>query len=104
MLVHGVDSPLAYLREAAPYTAEGRVADIRCPALICNADDDDIGATGSALYGALKQPKRYHKFLAAEGAGAHCESGGRAVFNRVAFDWLDEVLGRPRSTENGGPR
>jgi len=55
--------------------------------------------TGPAPYAGLNQPKRYHKFLGAEGAGAHCESGGGAIFNRVAFDWLDEVLGRTESEQ-----
>ena len=37
-------------------------------------------------------PKSFQRFSAAEGAGAHCESGARAQFNQRIFDWLDDVL------------
>ena len=45
------------------------------------------------LSDALICEKEFATFTPAEGAGAHCESGARAVFNRRSLDWLDGVLG-----------
>jgi pimeloyl-ACP methyl ester carboxylesterase len=90
--VHGVDSPLAYMRLAADYSVIDRAAEIRCPTLIGRAENDDIGVTARQLYDALTCKKAFITFAANEGAGAHCEAGARAVFNARAFDWLDSVL------------
>jgi pimeloyl-ACP methyl ester carboxylesterase len=92
--VHGVERPLDYLRLAAQYTLAGRAELIQCPALISSAENDQIGATARMLYDALAGPKTFQRYTAAEGAGAHCESGARALFNQRAFDWLDSVLSR----------
>ena len=51
--VHGVESPLAYLRLTPDYTLEHRVEQIRCPTLICSAENDEIGVTARKLYDAL---------------------------------------------------
>lgn len=90
--VHGVEGPLDYLRLAAEYTLAGRAELIRCPALISSAENDQIGATAQMLYNALAGPKTFQRYTDAEGAGAHCESGARTLFNQRAFDWLDGVL------------
>jgi pimeloyl-ACP methyl ester carboxylesterase len=92
LYVHGVATPLEYLRLTAQYTSVDRIGNIRCPTFVANAENDEIGATGPALFAALTAPKTYRRFLAAEGAGAHCESGARTLFNQVAFDWLDGIL------------
>ena len=94
--VHGVKSPLAYLRATTDYTLEGCVERIRCPTLVCSAEDDDIGVTADRLYEALTCKKTRMVFSAKEGAGAHCEAGGRMLFNQRAFDWLDCVLTREK--------
>ncbi|MGD0189566.1 MAG: alpha/beta fold hydrolase [Rhizomicrobium sp.] len=90
--VHGVKSPLAYLRLTEGYTLEGRAERIRCPTLVCSAEDDDIGVTADRLYESLTCEKTRLVFTAKEGAGAHCEAGARMLFNQRAFDWLDGVL------------
>jgi pimeloyl-ACP methyl ester carboxylesterase len=92
LFVHGVADPLAYLRLTEHYTVEGRVAQIKCPALICSAENDEIGVTAPRLFDALTGKKTFIAFKADEGAGAHCESGARSLFNQRAFDWLDEVF------------
>ena len=91
---HGVKSALAYIRLTADYSSVGRAQDIRCPTLVCSAENDDIGVTAPALYDALTCTKTFMAFKASEGAGEHCESGARSLFNQRAFDWLDAVLGR----------
>ena len=92
-LVHGIDSPLAYVRLAASYSLIGREGSIACPTLICSAENDAIGATAPRLFEALRCAKTMMRFAAAEGAGEHCESGARMLFNQRSFDWLDQVLG-----------
>ena len=90
--VHGVTSPLAYMRLTRDYTLEGRAQQIRCPTLVCSAENDEIGVTAPKLHAALSCEKAFLRFTAAEGAGEHCEVGARAVFHQRAFEWLDAVL------------
>lgn len=73
------------------YTLRGRAERIACPTLVCSAENDEIGVTARRLFDALTCRKEFVAFTAAEGAGAHCESGARAVFNQRALDWLDRV-------------
>ena len=91
--VHGAKGPLDYLRMTEGYSVKGRIGGIRCPTLICSAEDDEIGATAWALYEALDCQKTFVAFKSDEGAGAHCEAGARALFNQRAFDWLDRQFG-----------
>jgi hypothetical protein len=92
--VHGVDSPLAYMRLTQDYSLEGRVEHIRCPTLVCAAESDEIGVTARKLHDALTCEKAFIAFTAKEGAGAHCEAGARSLFNQRAFDWLDAMLAK----------
>jgi alpha-beta hydrolase superfamily lysophospholipase len=92
MLVHGVDSPLAYLRAMAPYTLAEGVGQIACPTLVTQAENDVRASQSQDLYEALRCPKRLVAFSDAEGAGEHCESGAAALYDQRVFDWLDEVL------------
>lgn len=101
--VHGVERPIDYLRLTARYTLEGRVDRIRCPTLIASAENDAIGATAGKLFDLLRCPKAFQRFGAAEGAGAHCESGARALFNQRAFDWLDSVLAGEDASPSSRP-
>jgi len=91
---HGAQSPLAYVRLMQDYSLEGRADRIRCPALICRAENDHIGVTARMLHDALRCERAFTVFAARHGAGEHCEAGARSVFNQRAFDWLDAVLGR----------
>ena len=92
MLVHGVDSPLAYLRSLKEFSLVGHAEQIRCPTLVCYAEDDDISASAPQLFEALHCPKRLVRFSRAEGAGDHCESGARLLFHARAFGWLERHL------------
>jgi pimeloyl-ACP methyl ester carboxylesterase len=90
--VHGVKSPLDYLRLTQAYSLDGMAGRIRCPTLVCSAENDDIGVTADKLYEALTCEKARFRFLAKDGAGEHCEAGARTLFNERVFDWLDGVL------------
>jgi pimeloyl-ACP methyl ester carboxylesterase len=91
---HGVKDPFDYIRITQQFSLEGRVEKIRCPTLVCSAENDEIGVTARTLYDKLKCEKSFFVFADNEGAGEHCEVGARALFNQRAFDWLDSVLGR----------
>ncbi len=92
--VNGADDLGTWLKAIAPFTMEGRYENITCPTLVTYADRDPIGQGAPAFYEQLKCEKSLVKFSAAQGAGEHCEILNRSLFNRVAFDWLDSVLGR----------
>lgn len=93
MLVHGVDSPLAYLRAMEPYTLRDRAGQIRCPTLVTQAENDLRASQSQELYDALQCPKALVKFSDAEGAGEHCEAGASGLYDQRVLDWLDGVLG-----------
>jgi pimeloyl-ACP methyl ester carboxylesterase len=90
--VHGVKSPLDYVKLTRDYSLEGRAEQIRCPTLVCSAENDDIGVTARRLFAKLTCEKVFLAFTAKEGAGEHCEVGARSLFNQRAFDWLDAVM------------
>lgn len=108
MLTHGVPTPWDYFLDAARYEQADIIGDIRCPTLVCHAESDDIAAYSRPFFDALRCPKDYLRFTAAEGAGEHCVSGNRALFHERVFNWLDGRLypskapdtARRSSTEN----
>ncbi|HEX4432518.1 MAG TPA: alpha/beta fold hydrolase [Frankiaceae bacterium] len=91
-LVHGVASPLAYLDSLAPYSLADHASRIGCPSWICNAEDDDIGASAPELVAALTSPHEFVQFRTAEGAGDHCEQAARSLYHARSFGWLDQQL------------
>ncbi len=101
MLVHGVRTPQDYLKAAANYTLVGRIAEITCPTLICDAADDTISAFARQAYDMLQCPKSYERFTAEEGAGEHCEMGARSLFHQRTFDWLDALFATPTVETDG---
>jgi len=96
MLVHNVSTPFDYFKMTRDYSLEGLASKITCPSLICTAENDDIAAYAKVLFDALTCEKQFMTFTNAEGAGEHCEDGNRSLFHQRAFDWLDDVLERPR--------
>ena len=83
-----------YLAEAERYTVKGRAEAIRCPTLLTAAENDPLAEGAQTLFDALQCRKTLVRFRAAEGAGDHCEMMNRSAVNRLALDWLDEVLAR----------
>jgi dipeptidyl aminopeptidase/acylaminoacyl peptidase len=93
MWVFGQDNLAAALRDATPYTLEGYAPLIACPTLVLDGENDPGHAL--TLYEALRCPKTYNLFPAAEGGGDHCQEGVMSRLHQVIFDWLDTVLARP---------
>lgn len=73
--VHGVDDPLTYVRLTQDYTLDNCVERIRCPTLVCRAEEDEIGVTASKLFSALTCEKACFTFTAKEGAGTTAKPG-----------------------------
>jgi pimeloyl-ACP methyl ester carboxylesterase len=93
MLVHGAATPLAYIDSLREFDLAGHAGLIRCPTWVCNAEEDDIGASAPQLFAALQTAdKEFVRFRSADGAGDHCEQGARTLFHARAFGWLDGVL------------
>lgn len=90
--VHGISTLAEYLALSEDYTLEGRLEAIRCPTLATAAENDPLSRGVAAAFERLACPKQLIRFTAAEGAGAHCEMGNRALLNRRVFDWLDDVF------------
>jgi alpha-beta hydrolase superfamily lysophospholipase len=91
-LVHGANTPIAYLEALREYSLADRAQQITCPTFVCHAEGDDIGDSAPQLAAALRCPHQLVSFTAAEGAGDHCEAGARALYHSQSFAWLDHVL------------
>ena len=90
----GATSPRELLRKVLDYNLRDGIAEkIRCPTLVCDAEDDlYLGGQAGELFSHLTCKKTLLRFTKAEGAGAHCQMGaGRVAFARI-FDWLDETF------------
>jgi len=90
----GATSPREFLKKMLDYNLRDGVAEkIRCPTLVCDAEDDlYLEGQAEELFSHLTCKKTLLRFTKAEGAGAHCQMGaGRLAFARI-FDWLDETL------------
>jgi pimeloyl-ACP methyl ester carboxylesterase len=90
---HGCASITDFIRESHNYTVEPYVQAIRCPMLICSAEEEFFNpGQAEKLYAHLKDSADYMRFTRAEGAGQHCEVGASHLFFQRAFDWLDQIL------------
>lgn len=93
MAVHGASTAQEYVRMMLDYTNAAHAQSIRCPTLVCDNETDTISTEqGQRLYDALRCPKEFVRFTAAEGAEGHCEGMAAVVFYERAFDWLDSTL------------
>ena len=99
-LVHGVGSPMAYLRSLREYSLDGLAGKITCPTFVNNADADDIGASAPRLAAELTCDHEFVAFTSAEGAGDHCEAGARTLYHARLFAWLDPILHPHRSADS----
>ncbi len=81
-----------FLRLQPAYTIQERVKEIRCPTLVTEGEGD-FASQSRWLYELLSCEKRFHRFEESEGAGGHCCGLGASLWEIVAFDWIDQVLG-----------
>jgi pimeloyl-ACP methyl ester carboxylesterase len=93
MWVHGATTPREYFEMFQAYSLADVAKNIQCPTFVAEAENDRRRGGGKDLHNALQCPKEYVLFTASEGAGEHCEAGGREVFFQRMFDWLDPIIG-----------
>lgn len=95
--VFGVATGRELLDETAKYDLTEVAGRISCPALVCEAEDDQFFQGQPArLYDALTCPKTFLAFTSAEGAGEHCHEGALTLFHQRMFDWLDDTVRQGR--------
>ncbi len=94
MWVHGAATPWEYFKMFQTYSLADVAQKIRCPTFVAEAENDRRRGGGTDLYNALQCPKQYVLFTSSEGAGEHCEAGGREIFFQKMFGWLDPILTR----------
>jgi pimeloyl-ACP methyl ester carboxylesterase len=93
--VMGVDTNRQFLARMLHYTlADGIAEKITCPALVCEAEDDQFfkdkeHSEAQRLYDHLTSPKTLISFTAEEGAEAHCHVGAQRLLSGRIYDWLD---------------
>ncbi|MEC0225662.1 alpha/beta hydrolase family protein [Paenibacillus alba] len=93
MFTYKADSIIDLVEKTEPFTLEGVADKIKCPTLVCEAENDHFFAgQPQQLYDALTCPKSLMKFTADEGAEEHCHIGALLLFNHRLFDWLDHTL------------
>jgi pimeloyl-ACP methyl ester carboxylesterase len=91
--VHGKDTLFDYCADMTRFELSPVAQDIRCPALITQAESDPLGAPAGALHEAISSERKLLiRFTDAEGAGDHCEMTARRLFHQRCYDWLDETL------------
>ncbi|MCB1248843.1 MAG: alpha/beta hydrolase [Acidimicrobiales bacterium] len=84
----------AYQAASAQHLTTDEIAQITCPTLILDPDDEQFWPGQSQqLYDALTCEKRLVHFSRDEGANWHCEVAAQGRRDEVVYDWLADVLG-----------
>jgi hypothetical protein len=93
MAAHGVATIADYFDELKQFTMLDSAGDITCPTFIVESPGDPVGGGGQVLFDALTVE---NKVLCApnadSGLSGHCGGLGQRVWERLVYDWLDEVL------------
>lgn len=93
MFTFGTSSLVELVEMTEAYTLEGVADKIKCPTLVCEAEEDHaFKGQPQLLMNALTCPTTHMKFTVEEGAEEHCQFGGLLLFNHRLFEWLDETL------------
>jgi len=97
MWTFGAKSPSEWLRMLKPYNMKDCADKITCTMLVVDSEGDkDLPGQAKQLYDALRCPKEYMLFSAAEGAEEHCQMGAVMISNERILNWLDDFFGKTR--------
>jgi pimeloyl-ACP methyl ester carboxylesterase len=88
---HGAATPAQLMAEIKKYTLRGLAERITAKTLVIDGEAEEFGQA-KELYDALKCPKDYMLFTAAEAAQLHVQTGSLAVQTHRVFDWLEDNL------------
>jgi Prolyl oligopeptidase family len=99
MAPYGTDSPFeAYQQARAMHLDDDTIANIQCPMLVTDPDDEQFWPGQSrGLFDKLQGPKELVRFTRAEGANWHCEVAAQSLRDERVFDWLEETFERVKS-------
>jgi hypothetical protein len=88
-------STISEALEMARQARVERIEEITCPVLCMVGEGESEAQMMQAreFYNALRCPKAFRVFVAADGADAHCQINNLGLMQQVVFDWLDEVFG-----------
>jgi hypothetical protein len=88
-------STISEALEIARQARVERIEEITCPVLCMVGEGESEAQMMQAreFYNALRCPKAFRVFVAADGADAHCQINNLGLMQQVVFDWLDEVFG-----------
>jgi predicted alpha/beta-fold hydrolase len=89
---HGATSVSAYFADLSRYTMLDRAAEIRCPTLLVESENDPVGGGAALLAPAMTAPTTVVELSAARGAGGHCAGLGQFLWAQAVYGWLDDVL------------
>jgi pimeloyl-ACP methyl ester carboxylesterase len=93
MAAHGVGTIAEYFDELKKFTMIASAGDISCPTFIVESAGDPVGGGGKPLFDALTVENKVLCAPAADtGLSGHCGGLGQRVWERLVYDWLDEVL------------
>jgi dienelactone hydrolase len=91
--VHGKPTLYDYLVDFSQFQLSPVAANIRCPTLLTQAEDDPIAAGAPKLYDAISADrKELLRFTVAGGSSGHCEANGRRQFHQRSYAWLTDVV------------
>lgn len=91
---YGVDSIFdAYMAARRHTLDEATVAQIRCPTLVLDPDNEQFWPGQSRqMYDALTCEKRIERFTVAEGGDWHCEPAAQSLRDERVYDFLEDVF------------
>lgn len=92
MAAHGLSSIEAYLAELRRFTMLDQAAQISCPTLIIESQNDFAGGGGRLLLERLTCPKELVELTNEQGIDGHCAGLAQQVWADVVYDWLDPLL------------
>lgn len=96
-----IRSSYDFLHKAANMTLEGLTDKIKVPVFVGAAENEGFfRGQPEKVKAALGDRATYFPFVAADGAGEHCQVGAAAWLNEVVFDWLGGVLGAGKEAGN----
>ncbi len=91
MWKQGCATPAQLVQEMKKYTNKGFAEGITAKTLVVDGEAEEFGQARE-LFDALRCPKDYLLFTAAEAAQLHVQTGSSAVSCQRIFDWLEENL------------
>ncbi len=86
-------SKISEALEMAQRAKVEKINEITCPVLcmVGEGESEEQMTQAREFYDALKSPKEFRIFTAADGADAHCQINNLFLLHQVLFDWLDRV-------------